>query len=596
MPSSRSAGVLVRTTFALAVCCTAAAFAETEPSLTPQAASSRRTTAAIPSGIRAKFFQRIQEMLVEATALEAAGRPGDAMLMGIRASRMLNVIGGEPAWPREEASAGRSPGEFLALLAQRYGPEVLQSARPETAPLPAAGSILPESGSPASPQQRIVDEKGFPPPRRAIQSSGAVQGSGVSPVSPSVQPDTARQVDQEIPTTAVNSEQSSAETSRDPFDRFPKIPAKPRAWVPVGEKTAAKDHWMPLPETPEIQQTEAEYAPASPTPIRVFEPAPLDQSDVVRNLFEPIPDRVHQADRPDENAVDIRADESQPDGTAVSAETDAPAGTAEPLIRPRDLPGDFRPVPAQQPGTAVSSSAELTPRPSLEAKQPVPSFSEPAAGSSNTPEQPADSSHLVSATVTGALGGILLVLVGAFVMRRLAKPAGAASSAATAAAPLENLRLADEARLPEPEFRQGNDSEVSWVPGYSWGESQQSQGDSKSLAPVACQTECGEGDGESVRLQVFHGDPESGKPESAAVASDNGSHVDRQEAPDSATRVGSIVPFRVVGTDVVLGESESARVDEELELRRQKILQRIIEENSAMQERLAESDDSREAA
>ena len=155
----------------------------------PLPKSSPASSAQPIQAVRALFFSRIREMLAEAKALEAAGKPGEAMLIGVRASRMLEVIGGENVWPRSRKDSDSSPAEYLADLTERYAPEVLKSARPSlplrTKPLPKEPEV-----PPAAPQiSRLTS------PRPATQAQS-------TPGKPS------------------------------PFARFPQLPSKSRSWVP----------------------------------------------------------------------------------------------------------------------------------------------------------------------------------------------------------------------------------------------------------------------------------------------------------------------------------------------------------------------------
>ena len=140
---------------------------------------------------RARFLNRIREMLGESAKMDAAGRPQDAMLLAVRASRMLKALGGESAWPSGETS----PAEVVAVLAgrDRSAPSV-QTERPRPEPQPAV--TVAQSSKPEPPKEAPSGE------------------------------------------------------SLTAFNRFPELSAASRSWVPVGTPERKSGDWTPIAPAP----------------------------------------------------------------------------------------------------------------------------------------------------------------------------------------------------------------------------------------------------------------------------------------------------------------------------------------------------------
>jgi len=147
--------------------------------------------------------------------------------------------------------------------------------------------------------------------------------------------------------------------------------------------------------------------------------------------------------------------------------------------------------------------------------------------------------------------------------------------------------------LPDETTVAPGESSSAWKPRASWDDSAVSgQEESAASATDAEQTV-------ATQLQLYRGEVASTEADEPAAASadDITPEEEANDTTDSESHSEPVVPFRVIGTDVVLGEAESARVDEELQQRREKILQRVLDENSGMQRRLDEQGEQpREAA
>lgn len=534
----------------------------------PLPKSSPASSAEPIQAVRARFFSRIREMLAEAKALEAAGKPGEAMLIGVRASRMLEVIGGERVWPRAQKDSASSPAEYLAVLAERYTPDVLKSARPSL-PLPTK-TLLKE------PEVRSATPPAAPataPPKSPITSPGPATQAQSTPGKPS------------------------------PFDRFPQLPSKSRSWVPVGDAVAPTDDWTPV-GGPQIKPSAGAGPPVSPTPIPVFEEPgrgkrfgeKSESGGVSDQQVGPIPVNLVSPGRPDSNAIDIRADEG---ATSDQPLEELPAPIASPL----KLPGDVQsvPVPMEAPEKPV-----LQKSPSITAAV-VESQAAPASGKlppTDATDSHADSSSLWFATLIGGCGGVLLVLAGGFLVRRFTPPRNEDAVAES----IEKRSVSPEAGhsdegmteamiaasvLPEETTAAPAESSSAWKPGASWdGSAVSEREESAASAADAEQTV-------ATQLQLYRGEVSSAEADDpgAASADDITPEEEANDTTNSESHSEPVVPFRVIGTEVVLGEAESARVDEELQQRREKILQRVLDENSDMQRRLDEQGEQpREAA
>lgn len=534
----------------------------------PRPASSAASSSEPLQAVRARFFTRIREMLAEAKALEAAGKPGEAMLIGVRASRMLDVIGGESVWPRARKDAGSSPAQYLAILAEKYDPDVLKSAR----------TSLP---SPRKAEARSTTQPG---PRDAVPANSLPAATR--------------------PTIQTQRESDGKPSS--PFDRFPQLPLKSRSWLPVGDAVAPADDWTPV-GGPKIKPSASAGPPVSPTPIPVFEEPGRGQhfgeksegGGVSDQQVGPIPVNLVSPARPDSNAIDIRAEEEAASGNQPAMES--PGSSAGPL----KLPSDVQPVPvpveaperpAAQKSPSISDAAVESPATSDSGEPP----------SSVAADSNADSSSLWFATLIGACGGVLLVLAGSILVRRFATPRNegvvtetiakrsvSSESENTVEGMTESMIAASILPGETIEDRATESPSSSWKPGASWDGSADSDQDQAAAAATGSEQTAG------TQLQLYRGDAPSSKADNPAAgnSSEVTSEQEARGAAASDSHVEPVVPFRVIGTDVVLGEAESARVDEELQQRREKILQRVLEENSEMQRRLDEQDEQpREAA
>ena len=468
--------------------------------------------------VRAKFFARIREMLAEAKALESVGKPGEAMLLGVRASRMLNVIGGENVWPRARKDAGISPAEYLAVLAERYGPDVLTSVRAE----------LP---SPEKSEARYATE---------IASLAAVS---VKSRPASTKP-------------AVEAKPRSGRERSDSFSRFPELPAKSRSWVPVGGAVVPADDWEPISNS-KIRSLARVDSTVLPSPVL----GEFGSGQRFREKFEgggvserhvaPISIDHVSRDRSDSAAIDSRGDED-----AASQERPV-KGSPYPSTGSLNLRADV-----QLMRVPVGSSQKPAP-------QELSSIGSGVAGASSEPDSSGprrivtadfstDSFSLWFATLAGACGGVLLVLAGSILVRRFVVP-------------LEGDVVAES-----------NEKESSVL-----GSQHTVEGITEAMVAASIS-----GDENAETPATVTPSPETGEPDdvkSRGVTAEK----EPSDAAGSNSHVEPVVPFRVIGTSVVLGEAESTRVDEELQRRREKILQRVLDENSGMQRRLDEQGDER---
>jgi len=135
------------------------------------------------SGVRARFLVRISAMLDESGRLERAGKPLEALQIADRASRMLDVIGGEAAWRK----TGPSPAAVVARISAQQ-----QSAS-------------------AVPVRRTENVK--PGVRQLVQSQPFGSSAGTRPRVAPV---------------------------------FPDDPVRTQTWVPVGRPVPAAEGWLPF--------------------------------------------------------------------------------------------------------------------------------------------------------------------------------------------------------------------------------------------------------------------------------------------------------------------------------------------------------------
>lgn len=210
---------------------------------------------------RARFLNRIREMLNESAKMDAAGRPQDAMLLAVRASRMLKALGGESAWPLDETS----PAEVVAVLAGRESSALpVQAERPRPEPQPAVAVAQP------------------------------------------AKPDAPKDAPTREPLTA--------------FNRFPELPAASRSWVPVGTPELRSGDWTPIVSAPTPKNDQPVQQTGAQQPIPIFTEKDPEHgvrkvaSDAARisdQQVGPIPVHLSPEIRP-ATGIDIRAsDEPQ---------------------------------------------------------------------------------------------------------------------------------------------------------------------------------------------------------------------------------------------------------------------------------------------
>jgi hypothetical protein len=543
---------------------------------------------------RARFLARIREMLSEAATMDAAGRREDAMLVAVRASRMLDALGGESAWPRGEAT----PAQVVAILSEKRGP----SAKPER--LPA---------------------------RTDIRSGEVLQTAADSRLA---KPAPAR--------SAVTSRAAPVEAKRpSAFSRFPRVPAVSRSWVPVGEPVRDAQDWTPVGEIPRrtdarpIAQAGVELPFPSATEtertarmqVPVFRPegggAETGGSVTISDTHVgPIPIHLTPEVRP-AAGIDIRAGEheSQPDSFGHDPSPDQPL-EFRPIAEPVPIPVIRVEPPEVQP---------LLPDDSVEAGQPesqasrggqTPEKVSATAIKSGPGEVAADNSRLLLATLSGAVGGIFLVLAGGFLVRRLSRfsvdpldnrlqetvsPAAKATPAKATPAKATPAKAtpakatpakatpakatpakatptkATQGSMVKLSIAQPGRSETAWQPGSSWVESD-SQPASAVPYPVQSEADSSEETEPSPQLQIYHEvlEPEA-VPEAYVALATTGSDSDTVANSESAPPVNPAVPFRVIGTSVVLGDAAADQVDEELQQRRRTVMQAVVDENLARQ-------------
>lgn len=549
---------------------------------------------------KARFVVRIREMLAEAARLESAGRRNDAIQITVRASRMLAVIGGEPAWPK----GGISPARYLAHLT-RHGLSDVAASRGSTRPARAAAVPEPVPGIP------VVGRKVTPDavsPGESLPAASEPPPSSVTAKTASHPPAIARK------------------TKPGTTGRFPELPARSRSWVPLGESAGAGDRWKPFGESPPDSKsipmstpgpgaaasdpqpqrvlpasvefplpTESVPEPDSPVPIPVFEPPEATASPagagsktngISDNRVGPIPIHIIPPARPEPTAIDIRADEA-PDWATPSQAVPAgrlPNGAAA-ATAPHEMPLETLPAPASLPQEKTGAGSEAETAAGFTGKADD--------GRTDQGQGKASGSQLFFATIVGAVGGVLLLLAGTFLLRRFTglqiglvvkSDAGheETSGRVEQLSPGGEIEVDDNAKNDAAKDAAVADdpaaesvaagSAVTWTPGSSWVDAVADSVDESAT---------------STQLQIFRGSQET-----AEVAS-----PETAESQNANPPVTPAVPFRVIGTDVVLGEAESARVDDELERRRQAILKAVFEENSTIQNRLnGIEEESQEAA
>jgi hypothetical protein len=511
---------------------------------------------------RARFLNRIHEMLSEAAKMEAAGRPQDAILVAVRATRMLDALGGESAWPRGETT----PAQFVASLAERNRPSAqkLRATQPDS-----PGGEVPRTMAAAGPAKHSPSS---PAPARAQAVRQAAK-----------------------PPTTLN--------------RFPDLPATGRTWVPVGEPVQEAGDWTPVGKATgsagghTISRTGVEFPfspatqadqPAGPQ-IPVFGPGGVEIGNDTETAADTISDSrvgpipIHLTPEIRSAAgIDIRANEpeSQPNSTGRNPDPGEPL-EFRPIAEP--VPMNVPPAMPSQEALPSSSGTTSDRKPTgSNALTRVNQAAETPASNETPPSKPkkttSDNSRLLFATLTGAVGGIFLVLAGGFLVRRL-RQHSAEPIVIRLEEPVSAPAESTEVSLMSPEVAQTVATDKAWQPGSSWVEP---ESESAPIVPnpVPSETATRETPASSPQLQIYREAPTaepkpvSEKPESEAAT---GSEMTAAGMSTSTPPVTPAVPFRVLGTSVVLGEAASEKVDEELQQRRQTIMKAVFEGNVAIQ-------------
>ena len=455
---------------------------------------------------RARFLNRIREMLGESAKMDAAGRPQDAMLLAVRASRMLKALGGESAWPRGEAS----PAEVVAVLAgrDRSAPPV-QTERPRPEPQPQPSVTVAQPAKPDTPKEAPSGE------------------------------------------------------SLTAFNRFPELPAASRSWVPVGAPERKSGDWTPIAPAPTSKKAHPVQQTGAQQPIPIFTDtdklpehgggtATSDAAKISDRQVGPIPVHLSPEVLP-ATGIDIRASDE-----------------------PQEFRTDAEPVPMTDllPEASAASPSEAS------VTQPRSIDDSSEAAQTTTIDAEAGNSRLLLATLAGAAAGVLLVLIGGFLTRRFVRT----TTATVANGSHKNTSVKAAVPVNAGQVRSASVPEVAWQPGASWVDS---PSEPQFAVPVEASFEAQSPKPATLpQLQIFHGASEHDTDVEAenVVAAD--SNAERDVADKSVPPVTPAVPFRVIGTAVVLGEAASAEVDEELQHRRKKIMQAVFEENVATQSSL----------
>lgn len=546
-----------------------------------------------PESTQARFLDRIHAMLAEARSLESAGRPGEAMVIAVRASRMLDVIGAESVWPADETS----PASYLASLAAKHNPSVLNSA--DVLPASLRSQADSNEAAPVAAEDPFAELEADKWP-----SAKAATDNPVSRTPTVVE--------------AANPAQAAVASPgiRIPF---PDIPERRRSWIPVGEPTVGKRHgWIPAGDSQEASVLDS----GSQLPSAAEKASHVGGISDTRVM--PIPVEILPPDRVQVAPIDIRLNDgldNEPDAQLNS--TGDTHDAANTFGRSMKLPAatqamstDIPPAPLH-----VEALADQVETVSPGTESPTEFRGEASRSGadviSTTTDKEKDS-RLFVATLVGALSGVLILLVGGPLLRRfggrfhsfvmglrtrkspagLAETAGSLSSGQNGGLQSRDATVTRSARGLIPDLNQGeheSDSEAGsvapeWNPGSSWLGSKASPVKTTSTQEVLANEVT------THRLQVFREDSESGTAPTEQVHQNRGVE-ENPKTVEVAPSVVPAVPFRVFGTEVVLGESESARVDEELHRRRERILKHVLDENLNIQQRLRGSEEeSKEAA
>jgi hypothetical protein len=291
-----------------------------------------------------------------------------------------------------------------------------------------------------------------------------------------------------------------------------------------------------------------------------------DSAKISDLQVEPIPVHLSPEIRP-AAGIDIHASEEPQEFRPY----------AQPIPMTDLLPNPSPESPSETTSDEISASSSDASISQLHSEDSSSNVSQPAALDAE-----AGSSRVLFATLAGAAAGVLLVLIGGFLVRRFNRTATVAAVNHAE----ETTSTVSEAQVNASQNHTVSLPGVAWQPGSSWVGSPPSP---PLAVPVLTPPESSSQSPQPAtppQLQIFHeaseNDPDV-KPENADVAD---SEVDPAADANSAPPATPAVPFRVIGTTVVLGEAASAKVDEELQHRRQRIMQAVFEENVATQSSL----------